>query len=110
MRKVCINSICIVFVGVELRDWLSMGEKREDIVQGLYCAIILRAMFILLRSGGVNDQFTFIGGVAKNEAVVEVLKELVFENYGELMMNVDPDSIYIGALGAATFAQRVVEH
>ena len=109
-RKVRINSPCTVFAGAELRDRLSMGEKREDIVQGLHRAIILRAMSILSRSGGVNDQFTFTGGVAKNEAAVEVLKELVFENYGELTMNVDPDSIYTGALGAATFAQRVVEH
>ena len=109
-RKVRINSTCTVFAGAELRDRLSMGEKREDIVQGLHRAIILRAMSILSRSGGVNDQFTFTGGVAKNEAAVEVLKELVFENYGELTMNVDPDSIYTGALGAATFAQRVVEH
>ena len=109
-RKVRINSTCTVFAGAELRDRLSMGEKREDIVQGLHRAIILRAMSILSRSGGVNDQFTFTGGVAKNEAAVEVLKELVFENYGELTMNVDPDSIYTGALGAATFAQRVIEH
>jgi benzoyl-CoA reductase subunit A len=109
-RKVRINSTCTVFAGAELRDRLSMGEKREDIVQGLHRAIILRAMSILSRSGGVHDQFTFTGGVAKNEAAVQVLKELVYENYGELTMNVDPDSIYTGALGAATFAQRVVEH
>lgn len=109
-RKVRINSTCTVFAGAELRDRLSMGEKREDIVQGLHRAIILRAMSILSRSGGVRDQFTFTGGVAKNEAAVQVLKELVTENYGALTMNVDPDSIYTGALGAATFAQRVVEH
>ena len=109
-RKVRINSTCTVFAGAELRDRLSMGEKREDIVQGLHRAIILRAMSILSRSGGVRDQFTFTGGVAKNEAAVQVLKELVTENYGELTMNVDPDSIYTGALGAATFAQRVIEH
>jgi benzoyl-CoA reductase subunit A len=109
-RKVRINSTCTVFAGAELRDRLSMGEKREDIVQGLHRAIILRAMSILSRSGGVRDQFTFTGGVAKNEAAVQVLSELIEENYGKLTMNVDPDSIYTGALGAATFAQRVVEH
>jgi benzoyl-CoA reductase subunit A len=106
-RKVRINSTCTVFAGAELRDRLSMGEKREDIVSGLHRAIILRAMSILSRSGGIRDQFTFTGGVAKNEAAVAVLKELAFENYGEVTMNVNPDSIYTGALGAATFAQRV---
>jgi benzoyl-CoA reductase subunit A len=109
-RKVRINSTCTVFAGAELRDRLSMGEKREDIVSGLHRAIILRAMSILSRSGGIRDEFTFTGGVAKNEAAVAVLKEIAWENYGEVTMNVNPDSIYTGALGAATFAQRVVVH
>ena len=107
-RKVRINSTCTVFAGAELRDRLSMGEKREDIVSGLHRAIILRAMSILSRSGGIRDEFTFTGGVAKNEAAVAVLKEIALENYGEVTMNVNPDSIYTGALGAATFAHRVV--
>jgi benzoyl-CoA reductase subunit A len=109
-RKVRINSTCTVFAGAELRDRLSMGEKREDIISGLHRAIILRAMSILSRSGGIRDQFTFTGGVAKNEAAVAVLQELAFENYGEVTMNVNPDSIYTGALGAATFARRAVVH
>lgn len=107
-RKVRINSTCTVFAGAELRDRLSMGEKREDIVAGLHRAIILRAMSILSRSGGIRDEFTFTGGVAKNEAAVSVLKEIAYENYGEVTMNVNPDSIYTGALGAATFAQRAI--
>ena len=37
-----------------------------------------------------------------------VLRELVRENYGEMTLNIDPDSIYTGALGAATFAWRAV--
>jgi len=109
-RKVRINSTCTVFAGAELRDRLSMGEKREDIVSGLHRAIILRAMSILSRSGGIRDQFTFTGGVAKNEAAVAVLRELAFENYGAMTMNVNPDSIFTGALGAATFARRAVVH
>ena len=57
-------------------------------------------------SGGVRDQFTFTGGVAKNPAAVEALKLLLQENYGEITMNISPDSIYTGALGAALFALR----
>lgn len=101
-----INSTCTVFAGAELRDRLALGEKREDILAGLHRAIILRAMSILSRSGGVEDQFTFTGGVAKNEAAVRELKKLVFENYGEVTINIDPDSIYTGALGGAEFARR----
>jgi len=107
-RTVRINSTCTVFAGAELRDRLALGEKREDILQGLHRAIILRAMSILARSGGVRNEFTFTGGVAKNEAAVRSLRELVVENYGDVRLNIDPDSIYTGALGAATFAQRAV--
>jgi len=108
-RTVRINSTCTVFAGAELRDRLSIGEKREDILAGLHRAIILRAMSILARSGGIRDEFTFTGGVAKNEAAVRALKELVAENYGHLTLNINPDSIYTGALGAAMFARRAVE-
>jgi benzoyl-CoA reductase subunit A len=107
-KAIRINSTCTVFAGAELRDRLSLGDKREDIMAGLHRAIILRAMSILARSGGVRDQFTFTGGVAKNEAAVKSLKELIQENYGEVTLNIDPDSIYTGALGGATFAWRAV--
>jgi benzoyl-CoA reductase subunit A len=108
-KTVRINSTCTVFAGAELRDRLSLGEKREDIMAGLHRAIVLRAMSILARSGGIRNEFTFTGGVAKNEAAVKALKDLVRENYGEMTLNINPDSIYTGALGAATFAWRAVE-
>ena len=69
-RPVRINSTCTVFAGAELRERLSLGEKREDILAGLHRAIILRAMSLLARSGGIFDEFTFTGGVAKNPAAV----------------------------------------
>ena len=66
-----------MFAGAELRDRLALGEKREDILAGLHRAIILRAMSIISRSGGIADEFTFTGGVAKNEAAVRELAKLV---------------------------------
>jgi len=107
-KSLRINSTCTVFAGAELRDRLALGDKREDILAGLHRAIILRAMSILSRSGGIRDQFTFTGGVAKNVAAVRELRKLVKENYGEVTININPDSIYTGALGAAAFAQRAV--
>jgi len=101
-----INSTCTVFAGAELRERLSLGERREDILAGLHRAIILRAMSLLARSGGVASEFTFTGGVAKNPAAVDALGRLIAENYGEVRMNISPDSIYTGALGAALFARR----
>ncbi len=105
-RRVRISSTCTVFAGAELRDRLALGEKREDILAGLHRAIILRAMSILARSGGVMDEFTFTGGVANNPAAVRALRDLIAENYGERRLNISPSSIFTGALGAALFALR----
>lgn len=107
-KTIRINSTCTVFAGAELRDRLALGDKREDILAGLHRAIMLRAMSIISRSGGITDQFTFTGGVAKNEAAVKELRQLVKENYGDVKINIDPDSIYTGALGASEFARRAV--
>jgi benzoyl-CoA reductase subunit A len=107
--RVKINSTCTVFAGAELRERLALGQQREDILAGLHRAIILRAMSLLARSGGVRDEFTFTGGVAKNPAAVAALVELVHENYGRRVLNTSADSIYTGALGAALFARRAAE-
>ena len=107
-KSVRINSTCTVFAGAELRERLNNGERREDILQGLHRAIILRAMSLLARSGGIEDEFTFTGGVANNEAAVHALSMLVEENYGKRKLNISANSIYTGAVGAALFALRNV--
>ncbi|HEX7941370.1 MAG TPA: BadF/BadG/BcrA/BcrD ATPase family protein, partial [Gemmatimonadaceae bacterium] len=104
-KTIKINSTCTVFAGAELRDRLSLGQHREDILAGLHRAIILRAMSLLARSGGVKSEFTFTGGVCNNVMAVKVLRDLVDDNYGNnIVFNIHPDSIYMGALGAALFA------
>ena len=105
-RPVKINSTCTVFAGAELRDRITAGDKREDVLAGLHRAVILRAMSLLARSGGVHEEFTFTGGVARNPAATDALLELVRENYGERTVNISADSIYMGALGAALYARR----
>ncbi len=108
-RHVKITSTCTVFAGAELRERLTLGERREDILAGLHRAIIIRAMALLARSGGVAEQFTFTGGVANNPAAVDALRKLVRENYGERTINISASSIYTGALGAGLFALRLGE-
>ena len=103
-----INSTCTVFAGAELRDRLALGESQADILAGLHRAIMLRAMSILSRSGGVQEEFTFTGGVAKNESAVNELRKLIRENYGERTINISDESIYTGALGGSEFARRAL--
>jgi benzoyl-CoA reductase subunit A len=103
-KTVRINSTCTVFAGAELRERLALGDDRSDILAGLHRAIILRAMSLLARSGGIENEFTFTGGVCKNPMATRVLRELVDENYGkDIILNAHPDSIYMGALGAAMY-------
>ncbi|MCK6440235.1 MAG: acyl-CoA dehydratase activase, partial [Planctomycetes bacterium] len=64
MKSTCrvkINSTCTVFAGAEFRDRLAAGQHREDILAGLHRAIILRAISLLARSGGIRNEFTFTG-------------------------------------------------
>ncbi len=104
-RMIRVNSTCTVFAGAELRERLALGQERSDILAGLHRAILLRAMSLLARSGGIENEFTFTGGVCKNPMATKLLKELVVDNYGEhIQLNIHPDSIYMGALGAAMFA------
>jgi len=104
-KSVKINSTCTVFAGAELRERLSLGQKREDILAALHYAIIIRAMSLVARSGGVTTEFTFTGGVCNNAMATKVLRELVARNYGDdVVVNTHSDSIYMGALGAAMFA------
>ncbi len=106
-KEVTICSTCTVFAGAELRELTNLGEKKEDILGGLHKAIIMRAMSLIARSGGVFNEFTFTGGVARNPAVIKYLSQLVKENYGDkIKINIHADSIFMGALGGAMFARR----
>jgi benzoyl-CoA reductase subunit A len=106
-KEVNICSTCTVFAGAELRELTNVGEKREDILGGLHKAIVMRAMSLLARSGGVFNEFSFTGGVARNQAVRKYLTQLVRENYGDnITINTHADSIFMGALGGAMFARR----
>ncbi|RPI19289.1 MAG: benzoyl-CoA reductase subunit A [Ignavibacteriae bacterium] len=108
-KETNICSTCTVFAGAELREQLNVGEKREDILAGLHKAIVMRAMSLIARSGGVRNEFTFTGGVARNKAVLKYVTELVKKNYGDdLKINIHTDSIFMGALGGAMFARRNV--
>ena len=102
-----ICSTCTVFAGAELRELQNLGVPRADILGGLHKAIVTRAMSLLARSGGVRNEFTFTGGVARNPAVLKYLDGFAREHYGaDLTINIHHDSIFMGALGAAMFACR----
>ncbi len=105
-KETTICSTCTVFAGAEVKELLHNGEKRPNILAGLHKAIVQRAMSLIARSGGVREEFTFTGGVARNQAVLKYVKQMVTDSYGEITMNIHTDSIFMGALGGAMFARR----
>ena len=105
-KETTICSTCTVFAGAEVKELLHNGEERPNILAGLHKAIVQRAMSLIARSGGVRNEFTFTGGVARNQAVLKYVKQMVKDSYGEVTMNIHTDSIFMGALGGAMFARR----
>lgn len=108
-KETTICSTCTVFAGAEVKELLHNGEKRPNILAGLHKAIVQRAMSLIARSGGVRNEFTFTGGVARNQAVLKYVRQMVTDSYGEVTMNIHTDSIFMGALGGAMFARRNIK-
>jgi predicted CoA-substrate-specific enzyme activase len=97
-KPVRISTTCTVFAESEVLSWLGKGRKIEDILLGVHQSIAARSIG-LLRRVGVEEEVTFTGGVARNQAMIQVL------NAGlGLQVNVSEESHFMGALGAALFA------
>ncbi|GAB4449741.1 MAG: hypothetical protein OHK0036_07150 [Bacteroidia bacterium] len=109
-KETNICSTCTVFAGAEVRELLNIGEKKENILAGLHKAIVSRAMSLIARSGGVYNEFTFTGGVARNQAIVKYVSDFVKNSYGkDIKINIHTDSIFMGSLGAALFAKKNIQ-
>jgi predicted CoA-substrate-specific enzyme activase len=96
-RPVKISTTCTVFAESEVLSWLGKGKKIEDILLGVHQSIAGRSAG-LLRRVGVNEEVTFTGGVARNQAMVTTLNERLGVD-----VNVSDESHFMGALGAALF-------
>lgn len=97
-KDVRISTTCTVFAESEVLSWLGKGKKIEDILWGVHKSIAARSIG-LMRRVGVEDEITFTGGVAKNIGMIKALEERL-----ETKLNVNEQSHFMGALGAALFA------
>jgi predicted CoA-substrate-specific enzyme activase len=97
-RPVRISTTCTVFAESEVLSWLGKGKKIEDILWGVHKSIASRSTS-LLRRVGIEDEVTFTGGVTRNIGMIRALEERI-----ERRLNVNEESHYMGALGAALFA------
>lgn len=97
-KAVRISTTCTVFAESEVLSWLGKGKKIEDILWGVHQSIAARSIG-LLRRVGIKEEITFTGGVARNVGMIRALEEGLGKK-----VNVNEESHFMGALGAALFA------
>lgn len=99
-RPSLINSTCTVFAESEVVSLLASGERKENIVAGLHQGIAKR-IANMVRRLGIKEPISFVGGVAKNLGLRNVLETILKIQFAPL----DKDPQIIGALGAALLAR-----
>jgi predicted CoA-substrate-specific enzyme activase len=97
---VTISSVCAVFAESEVINHLTEGTKPEDIMYGAVVSLAGKARQLMKRVG-MEPEYTFCGGMSRNEAFVKALgRELAAP------VNVPADGMgqFNGALGAGLLA------
>ncbi|MBI3001113.1 MAG: 2-hydroxyglutaryl-CoA dehydratase [Deltaproteobacteria bacterium] len=98
-----ISSVCAVLAESEIINHVSAGETVENILRGVHNSLASRAMALLKRAG-MEDEVTFVGGVARQQGMVKALEETL-----KRKVNVGADPEMVGALGAALLSLRRLE-
>ena len=75
------------------------GESKEDILNGLHEAIANRVM-ALVKKVGITDKFVVSGGIGRNVGLVKKIEERL----DGLKVNLPPEPMIVGAVGAALIA------
>jgi predicted CoA-substrate-specific enzyme activase len=103
-KELEISSQCVVFAESEIVSLKARGEAPEDIAAGVHFAAAKRVANLTKRFEWEPD-LVFSGGVANNEGMRHALEVLI----GHPIKRTKLDMIYAGALGAAVYAQQLLE-
>lgn len=94
-NAVPVSSMCTVFAESEITSLLARGEDPIDIARGLHDSVVKRSI-AMIRRVGVTGPLCFVGGVAHNECIRELLAEGL---QVEVIVPESPQTVV--ALGAA---------
>ncbi len=94
------SSVCAVFAESEIINLVTAGTSVENIVRGIHDSLAERAVQLLKRVG-LEQEITFVGGMARQQGQVQALEQLVG---GPVNVSADPD--LVAALGAALLGQQ----
>ncbi len=98
-----ISSVCAVLAESEIINHVSNGQTVENILYGVHQSLASRASALMKRVG-LEDEITFVGGVARQKGMVKALDETLKKK-----VNVNGEPEMVGALGAALLALRRLE-
>jgi len=98
-----ISSVCAVLAESEIINHVSNGQTVENILYGVHLSLASRALALLKRVG-LEDEITFVGGVARQKGMVKALEETLKKK-----VNVSAEPEMVGALGAALLGLRRLE-
>ncbi len=98
-----ISSVCAVLAESEIINHVTNGQTVENILYGVHQSLASRALALMKRAG-LEDEITFVGGVARQKGMVKALEETLKKK-----VNVNDEPEMVGALGAALLALRRLE-
>jgi predicted CoA-substrate-specific enzyme activase len=95
--EIKVTSMCAVFAESEVVSLKNQGASPRDIARAVHLSVAERLISMLHRVG-FDESVVFTGGVARNIAVVELLREKL-----EIDVLVPEEPDIVGALGAALY-------
>ena len=98
-RPCNISSTCTVFAESEVISEIAKGREKEDIIAGIYKAIVDRTL-AMAGSIDITCKVILTGGVAKNKGIVAYMRRKIPN------LRIPLESQITGALGAALIAKE----
>ena len=99
-KPTMISSVCAVLAESEIINHVSDGQTVENIIRGIHNSLASRSKGLLSRVG-LEDEVTFVGGVARQSGMVAALQETIGRP-----VNVSEEPDTVAALGAALLAYQ----
>jgi bzd-type benzoyl-CoA reductase Q subunit len=99
-----VSSTCVVFAKSEALGLLRKGWPKNEVLAA-YCRAMAQRVCLLLQRLKVEKDLAITGGIAKNPGIVTRLEKML----GVKTLQPRFDAQIAGAVGAALFAQGIVE-
>lgn len=94
-KSVKVNNMCAVFAESEVISIVSKGVPNNEVALGIHQSVAQRAK-AMLKKVGIKDKLVFVGGVAQNKCLVQLLEKEISKN---IIIPKNPQ--ILGALGCA---------